>query len=115
MKEEREFLSKLLKDKTVIVSCSGGPDSMALLSLVNSIKDEYNIKVVVAHVNHKVREESDEEALMVETYAEEYHDDFELFVKDAEGYGFNIDNRTEPEISQISYSDEEFKPKQKKI
>ena len=79
MKEEREFLSKLLKDKTVIVSCSGGPDSMALLSLVNSIKDEYNIKVVVAHVNHKVREESDEEALMVETYAEEYHDDFELF------------------------------------
>lgn len=68
----------MLKDKIVIVSCSGGPDSMALLSLVNSIKDEYNIKVVVAHVNHKVREESDEEALMVETYAEEFHDDFEL-------------------------------------
>ncbi len=79
VKEEKEYLSKLLKDKTVIVSCSGGPDSMALLSLVNSIKDEYNIKVIVAHVNHKVREESDEEALMVETYAEEYHDEFELF------------------------------------
>lgn len=79
MKEEKEYLSKLLKDKTVIVSCSGGPDSMALLSLVNSIKDEYNTKVIVAHVNHKVREESDEEALMVETYAEEHHDEFELF------------------------------------
>lgn len=79
MKEEKEYLSKLLKDKTVIISCSGGPDSMALLSLVNSIKDEYNIKVVVAHVNHKVREESDEEALMVETYAEENHDIFEIF------------------------------------
>ena len=78
LKEEKEYLSKVLKDKTVIVSCSGGPDSMALLSLVNSIKDEYNIKVIVAHVNHKVREESDEEALMVETYAEEFHDEFEL-------------------------------------
>lgn len=79
MKEEKEFLSKLLKDKTVIVSCSGGPDSMALLSIVNDIKDECNIKVIVAHVNHKVREESDDEALMVETYSEEFHDIFELF------------------------------------
>ena len=79
MKEEKEYLSKLLNNKTVIVSCSGGPDSMALLSIVNDIKDDNNIKVIVAHVNHKVRVESDEEALMVETYAEEFHDVFELY------------------------------------
>ncbi|MBO4600661.1 MAG: tRNA lysidine(34) synthetase TilS [Bacilli bacterium] len=78
MKEEKEYLAKLLNNKTVIVSCSGGPDSMALLSIVNDIKDDNNIKVIVAHVNHKVRVESDEEALMVETYAEEFHDIFEL-------------------------------------
>lgn len=79
MKEEQEKLSKLLKNKTVIVSCSGGPDSMALLSIVNKIKDTNNIKVVCAHVNHKVRKESDEEAIMVENYAKSNNDIFELF------------------------------------
>ncbi|MBR5662161.1 MAG: tRNA lysidine(34) synthetase TilS [Bacilli bacterium] len=79
MKEEQEKLSKLLKNKTVIVSCSGGPDSMALLSVVNNIKDANNIKVIVAHVNHKVRKESDEEAVMVENYAKSNNDIFELY------------------------------------
>ena len=79
MKEVKEKLSKLLKDKTVIISCSGGPDSMALLSVINSIKDSNNIKVIVAHVNHKVRKESDEEALMVEKYAKDNNDIFELY------------------------------------
>ncbi len=79
MKEEQEKLSKLLKNKTVIVSCSGGPDSMALLSIVNNIKDTNNVKVVVAHVNHKVREESDEEAQMVEEFAKQNNDIFELY------------------------------------
>lgn len=79
MKEEQEKLSKLLKNKIVIVSCSGGPDSMALLSIVNNIKDTNNVKVIVAHVNHKVRKESDEEALMVEKYAKDNGDIFELY------------------------------------
>ena len=79
MKEEQEKLSKLLKNKTVIVSCSGGPDSMALLSVVNNIKDINNVKVICAHVNHKVRKESDEEAVMVENYAKSNNDIFELY------------------------------------
>lgn len=79
MKEEQEFLSRLLNGKIVIVSCSGGPDSMALLSVINNIKDDNNVKVIVAHVNHKVRKESDEEALMVEKYAKEHKDVFELY------------------------------------
>ena len=80
MKEEKDYLLEVIKDNsTLIVSCSGGPDSMALLSLVNSIKKEKNLKVIVAHVNHKVREESDEEATMVENYAKENADLFELY------------------------------------
>ena len=80
MKEEETKLIKLInKNSTVIVSCSGGPDSMALLSVVNNIKKDLNLKVIVAHVNHKVRKESDEEALMVEEYAKKNNDIFELY------------------------------------
>lgn len=80
MKEEEKRLLSLIKDNsTVIVSCSGGPDSMALLSVVNNIKDKKNLKVICAHVNHKVRKESDYEAKMVEKYALENNDIFELY------------------------------------
>ena len=46
---------------SVIVACSGGPDSMALLSLVVRIKNEIGLNVIVAHVNHNVRVESESE------------------------------------------------------
>lgn len=80
MKEELTRLNNLIKDNsTVIVSCSGGPDSMALLSVVNKLKDEKKLKVICAHVNHKVRKESDDEAKMVEKYALDNNDIFELY------------------------------------
>lgn len=80
MKEERERLIKFLDNNaTVILSISGGPDSMALLSLVNSIKNEKELNLIVAHVNHKVRKESDEEALMVEKYVKDLGLTFELY------------------------------------
>ena len=52
----------------VIVACSGGPDSMALLSLVVKIKNEIGLNVVVAHVHHNVRAESDSEKDFVFNY-----------------------------------------------
>ena len=60
MDQVLEYLKKLLKkDDTVVVAVSGGPDSTLLLYLLAQIKD---INIVVAHVNHKLREESEEEA-----------------------------------------------------
>lgn len=45
---------------TVIAGVSGGADSMTLLNMLNSIKDEYSLKIIVAHVNHCLRgEEAD--------------------------------------------------------
>lgn len=49
----------------VVVATSGGPDSMALLHLVLSLRDELGLDVVCAHVNHKLRLESDDEESMV--------------------------------------------------
>lgn len=79
MKEEIKFLKEHLKPiSTVVVACSGGPDSMCLLNLVNSLKSEMNLKVICAHVNHLIRKEAAKEAKMVQKYALENGDIFEL-------------------------------------
>jgi len=64
------YLHKLLYDNAIIVvATSGGPDSMCLLHLLCELKKSLKIKIVVAHVNHKLRIESDEEALFVEEFS----------------------------------------------
>lgn len=67
MIETKEFINTLNKDKKVILACSGGPDSMFLLNLLI----ENNFDVVVAHVNHKMRQESDDEYIFLEKYCQE--------------------------------------------
>ena len=70
MKKVIEFLKNNLRNETVVVACSGGPDSMCLLDLLTKLKVELNLKIVVAHVNHKLRKESDSEEIMVKKYAQ---------------------------------------------
>lgn len=43
---------------TLVVGVSGGPDSMALLDILIKLKKELDLVLVVAHVNHNIREES---------------------------------------------------------
>ena len=53
---------------TVVIGVSGGADSVMLLHCLNSIKEEYNIELLVAHVNHKIRKDTAErDALFVES------------------------------------------------
>lgn len=59
--------------KTIIIACSGGPDSMALLDMMNQ-KHIYNI--VVAHVNYQKRES----ALRDEEYVKEYCEQNQLLL-----------------------------------
>lgn len=47
-----------LNGKTVVVGVSGGADSMALLHVLLSLKDEYGIRLVACHVNHGIRGET---------------------------------------------------------
>ena len=52
---------------TVVIGVSGGADSVMLLHCLNSIKKEYNLTLLIAHVNHKIRKETAErDALFVE-------------------------------------------------
>ena len=60
------YLENLLKkNDCIVVATSGGPDSMCLLHLLCELKDKLSLKLIVAHVNHKLRRESEEEALFV--------------------------------------------------
>jgi tRNA(Ile)-lysidine synthase len=49
------------RDDSVIVAVSGGPDSVCLLDLLNALKDELGIQLMVAHFDHGLRPDQDEE------------------------------------------------------
>ena len=67
MKETIAYLNSLLKDNdTIVIGLSGGPDSMCLLDILESLNK--NIKIVCAHINHNIREESKEELIFIEDY-----------------------------------------------
>lgn len=78
----KDIKNQIKQNETIIVACSGGPDSMALLSLfINQ-----NIKVICAHVNHKLRKESEKEAQMVKAFCKENKIPFEYMeIKDYKG------------------------------
>ena len=49
---------KMLKNgDSVVVALSGGADSVALLDILNSIKEKYNFTLYAVHVNHGLRGE----------------------------------------------------------
>lgn len=52
------------KDK-LIVGVSGGPDSVCLLHLLCSIRREYQLDILCAHLNHQLRKESNDEETFV--------------------------------------------------
>lgn len=70
-----------MENKRVIAGVSGGPDSMYLL---NKLYNE-GYKVIVCHINHGFRKESDEEYEMVKSFCNERNITFEgLIVKDTD-------------------------------
>lgn len=82
--------NKLKHNEIVVVAISGGPDSMALLDILLKIKK--NIKIVVAHVNHNVRTESEQEKIFVENYCKKNNIIFEYM---------KIDKYTNNKFSEV--------------
>jgi tRNA(Ile)-lysidine synthase len=70
IKKTIEKFSMLKKGDHVVVAVSGGADSVALLSVLNSLKDELGIAVSAAHMDHMIRgEESKKEMAFVQSLA----------------------------------------------
>ena len=60
----------------IVVAVSGGPDSMSLLRALIKLREKFNIKLVVAHVNHMIRAEADSDEAFVRDYCEKNNIEF---------------------------------------
>lgn len=54
------------KGDKIVIGLSGGPDSTALLHVLNSLREDYGIKLYAVHINHMIR---GDEALRDEEYS----------------------------------------------
>ena len=70
------------KGDKIVIGVSGGPDSMCLLDSLYCLKDKLNIEIIVAHINHKIRKEADEETEYVKDYCK--NKNIKCYVKKAE-------------------------------
>lgn len=52
----------------IVIGVSGGPDSICLLHILNELKQELNFNIYVAHINHSIRKEADEETEYVQEF-----------------------------------------------
>lgn len=95
-----EDVIKLIKnlhineEEYVVLACSYGPDSMCLLDLLR----KENLNIVVAHFNHKLREESDKEYEDLKEYCKNNNIIFEGKVLDKK-----IDGNTEAFFREERY------------
>ena len=71
---------------SIVIGVSGGPDSMTLLNVLINLKQKLGIsKIVVATVNHMIREEAEEETKFVENFCESHGIEFYLKKVDVQG------------------------------
>lgn len=72
MKDIYKYLLHLLdEDDSVVVAVSGGPDSMCLLNLLLEVQKKKYFRLIIAHVNHNVRIESEQEKIMIKKYCDD--------------------------------------------
>ncbi|WP_423252727.1 tRNA lysidine(34) synthetase TilS [Melissococcus plutonius] len=69
--QQGEKIGLWSKKNRLLLAISGGVDSMVLLHLIEQLQKKIPIDFAVAHVNHKIREESIEEAAYVCTYCKQ--------------------------------------------
>lgn len=89
----------LKKGDTIVLGNSTGPDSMALLNILLEIQKTIEIKIICAHVNHNVREQSKLEEKFLEEYCNKKNITFEHMI--IEKYG---DDNFHNEARTIRYN-----------
>ena len=106
MDKSLNFLKQYIKaNDTVVCATSGGSDSMVLLSLLIKLKGIIDFKIVCAHVNHSLREESIEEYEFVRGFCSDNNVIFEGTKFD----NYNGNTEAEAHRKRYEYFDELIK------
>lgn len=87
----------------VVIGVSGGPDSMTLLNILNNLKEKLNIEIYVAHINHMIRKEADEETKFVQEFCNKIGVKFYLKKIDVESEAKKLKIGTEEAGRNIRY------------
>ena len=91
----------------LVLGVSGGPDSMCMLDILNDIKNYKNLNlkfdIVVAHVNHMIREEADRDEQYVKEYCEKNNIEFYSRSIDVQKIGNNMKIGTEEAGRNVRY------------
>lgn len=75
------------KGDSVLIACSGGPDSVSLVHLILRIKAEYNLKIKIIHFQHRLRgRDSERDELFVRRWVKELGE--QLLVKQLNVSGY---------------------------
>ncbi len=82
----------------IVIGCSTGPDSMALLDMLLKIREKYHLSLIVCHVNHNIRRESVQEEKFLKGFCELHNLVFETMT--IEEYG---DDNFHNEARNIRY------------
>lgn len=61
---------------SIIIGLSGGPDSVALLSLLKKLQPQYNLNLLAAHLDHQWREDSSKDEEFCRVLAEKLDVDY---------------------------------------
>lgn len=54
----------------VVLGVSGGPDSISMLTILNELKEKLNFEIVVAHINHGIRENAKKDEEYVKNFCD---------------------------------------------
>ena len=77
---EKEKMAR--QGSRILAGVSGGADSVCLLALLVRLREEYGWQIAAVHVNHRIREEAEEDAAYVRELCKEWNVPFFLKEED---------------------------------
>ena len=94
----------LQKNNTILIACSGGADSIALVDIFRQLSAKYEFKIHVAHAEHGIRKESSlADAKYVERYCQKYDLPFHLKHLNVPSYSKMAKLSTETAARKLRY------------
>ena len=96
---------KLLSShETILVAVSGGADSVCLFHLLASLREHFDLKLHIAHMNHQLRDaESEADARYVQGLAKQFNTQITLCKQDVLAYKANRDCCLEEAARELRY------------